>query len=389
MTTIEVCDGEPIPLARLVEVRGDASRPCVSIYLPAERAGPDTRQGHTRLKNALRTARGLLEQDGQDAAAIDTMLAPAAALVDDGDFWQHQQGGLAVLLHDGERHVVKVPMRFSEQVEVGERFVVRPLLPLAHRQEFLLLALSQNHVQLHRGTRTWLRPVEVDGMPTSLEEALQWDDPEQSLQFHSHPEAKSHRMHYHGQGGGDDSENARIEQFVRMVDKAVVGARDHRQVPLMLAAVDRVAAAYRAVSEHPRLLEEQLHGNFDESSEDELQREARALLGTLEDAARQHAIERFGEVRDSDRASEDLLEIARGAENGRVEELLLLRDRRHYGPPIDEDAQRIDVHEQRQPGDVELLDRAAAATIASGGTVWEVDEEQLETPHGVAARLRW
>ena len=61
--------------------------PCVSIYQPTHRAGPDTRtyalQDPIRFRNLLREAEQRLAAGAVSARAVDELLQPARRLVDD------------------------------------------------------------------------------------------------------------------------------------------------------------------------------------------------------------------------------------------------------------------------------------------------------------------
>ena len=64
---------------------------------------------------------------------------------------------------------MQVPLRLPELVTVGDRFVVRPLLPLLTAGgHFHLVALSQDEIRLFRGTRFGLDAVELDGLPLAV-----------------------------------------------------------------------------------------------------------------------------------------------------------------------------------------------------------------------------
>ena len=75
--------------------------PCVSIFIPTHFKGPETQQDPIRLKNLLREAeQRLVELEIRPVEARE-LLAPAAALLDDADFWQHQSNGLALFMAEG------------------------------------------------------------------------------------------------------------------------------------------------------------------------------------------------------------------------------------------------------------------------------------------------
>ena len=44
---------------------------------------------------------------------------------------------------------------------------------------------------------------------------------------------------------------------------------------------------------------------------------------------------------------------------------------------FDEDADEVTIHEDREPGDEDLLDRAALETMLNGGTVYAVKQEAM------------
>ena len=75
--------------------------PCVSVFLPTHRAGPEVRQAPIRLKNLLREATEALQADGVKAPTIKRLLAPLWRLLDDGLFWQYQSDGLALYSRPG------------------------------------------------------------------------------------------------------------------------------------------------------------------------------------------------------------------------------------------------------------------------------------------------
>jgi hypothetical protein len=87
----------------------------VSIFLPTHVRGNEIRQDPIRLKNLAAEARDKLLAAGLARASADEMLAPAAALVEDRKFWQHQSRGLALFLDGGGARHYKVPCRSASR----------------------------------------------------------------------------------------------------------------------------------------------------------------------------------------------------------------------------------------------------------------------------------
>ena len=70
--------------------------PCVSLFLPTHRAGPEIQQDPIRLKNLLRQAEEGLAARGLRDREIRDLLAPAEQLLPERPFWQNQSDGLAL-----------------------------------------------------------------------------------------------------------------------------------------------------------------------------------------------------------------------------------------------------------------------------------------------------
>ena len=159
--------------------------PCVSVFLPTHRAGPEVQQAPIRLKNLLRQATDALKSDGVRAPEIDRLLAPLRRLLDDRLFWQYQSDGLALFSRPGWWRSFRVPLDLPELAVVDDRFQVSPLLPLLDGDgHFFVLALSQNRIRLLEGTRDRVEEVELPGVPLGVRDALQGEEIQQQLQLY-------------------------------------------------------------------------------------------------------------------------------------------------------------------------------------------------------------
>ncbi|MBD0347196.1 MAG: hypothetical protein ICV63_20710, partial [Coleofasciculus sp. Co-bin14] len=152
---------------------------CVSIYMPIFRVGVDVHQNSTRLKNLKREAENTIVESGMSEGEALEFLKPIQDLIDSGDdFWQeNNNNGLAVFLGSGVFHYYRLPVGFSELVVVTDRFHLKPLLSLLTGDgKYYVLALSQQDVRLIECTRNTVREIELEDVPKSLDEALQYDE---------------------------------------------------------------------------------------------------------------------------------------------------------------------------------------------------------------------
>lgn len=160
--------------------------PSVSIYMPTHPAGPEIRQDPIRLKNLLKDTDRQLTEQGIRSMDVKTWLDPLSKLLEDQEFWRHQNQGLAIYVAKEWHRVFRLPLNFPELTMVESRFYLKPILPVfMYGGEFYLLALSQNHIRFFRGSQEVLQELEIEGIPHNMEEANQTAPGEQSLQWHT------------------------------------------------------------------------------------------------------------------------------------------------------------------------------------------------------------
>lgn len=363
---------------------------CVSIFLPTHRRRPETRQDPIRLGNLLREAQHRGKEAGIESARLDRTLAPAHALLEDKRFWEHQGEGLALLASDGELRVHRLPHEVDELVVVGERFCIRPLLRAVDPgHQFFVLALSQNAVRLLQCTTESAREVDLHDIPRSLADRLGYDWEQKSLQFHTGPVriGRNDAM-FHGHGRGNDELKPELEQFLLAVDDGLRRLLPDRNVPLVLATVDYVAAIYRQVSDHPRLLPEIVEGNPEEASAQDLHRRALAVAEPHLSRDVHQQLARFAELEHTPMGTADLEQILVALRDGRVETLMVASDATCWGAWHAGDGTLV-VHAQREPGDEELLDVAVAAGIATSAKTISLPREHMPHRELAAAVLRY
>lgn len=360
----------------------------VSLFMPTHRAGPETRQDPIRFRNLLGRARALLtEQEGLSTSEADGLLADARPLRDDQDFWQYQADGLALYAAPGLTRTFRVPLNLAEDVSVGPRFRLRPLLPLlADDGHFLVLALSQNEVRLHEGTRFTIAELDPGPMPTNMAEALAHEDREAELQVRADGQAGM----FHGHGEGGEIDKQALERYFRAVDRGLIDRiGSGRRTPLVLAGVSYYLPIYASVTGHPVLVEPAVAGNPEESSPQELHAAAWEVVAPRFEAARHAAVESWQEAEGTGATSTEVATVVQAALDGRVDTLFLADSPPVWGRVVGEAPPTVDVHDTHQAGDVDLLDLAASEALLTGGAVYTGDTVPSGDGHRVAARFRW
>lgn len=381
--------------AELKDLASKINGTCVSIYMPAHRVGREQQQDPVRLKNLLDRAEGELVETGLRAPDARSLLKNARELISDNDFWQHQSDGLAVFI-DGEGTLTyRLPLNFDELVFVGEQFHIKPLLPmLSGDGQFFVLAISQKDIRLLQGTRYTVESVDIGDVPTSMAEALWFDDPERQLQWHTAtqpPQGRGDRpAAFHGQGTIENNVKNTLLRYLQRVDRELGDLLQNGGRPLVLVGVDYLLPIYREANSYPHLIEEGVEGNPDDLSAKELHQRAWQVVEPIFSASQQEATSRYKELAGmgSDEASNDLNEIVKAAFYGRVETLFVALGVQRWGS-FDAETNMVELHEEYRNGDQDLLDLAATHTINNSGTVYATPPGDVPGGREAAAIFRY
>jgi hypothetical protein len=378
-------------LEHVRELAGHEGGLCVSVFLPSHRVTPDSGQDPIRLRNLLDEAEQRLLAGGLRAPVAREIVQPGRDLLGSGWFWSHQSDGLAVFLARGWSRVFRLPQPFPPLVVVAGRFHVKPLLALlAAGQRFYVLALSQHQVRLLEGTPHGVREVELAEAPRSLREALEYDELEKELGLHiAGRGGPGARAVFHGHGIGGEVDKALLERFLRRVDDGLRQVLPTGTAPLVLAGVGYEQAMFRQLTRYPHVLAEGIGGNPEQLAPADLHQRAWAIVEPVFIRARQQAVRRYQRAAGRGQgAACDVTQVVRAAARGQVDTLFVAIGEQRWGT-ADPRTGQVTIHDQPQPGDEDLLDRAAVHALLTSGTVYVVPIEQVPGPGPAAALLRY
>src|SRR5437868_7765299 len=145
--------------------------PAISIYLPTHAAGREVRQDAIRLRKTLSEAAKRLGACDMRGPEIDRLLRPARRLVDDEEFWRHQEQGLAIFLGTGFERIHQVPVAVPEELTIASHFCIKPLLRLLDGAgSFWVLTVSAARTRLFQGSRWTFAEVTGLDLPQGLAE---------------------------------------------------------------------------------------------------------------------------------------------------------------------------------------------------------------------------
>jgi len=365
---------------------------CISMYMSTHRAGIESSQGRIKLKNLLKIAQEQLSLKGMRNPEIETMLQPVQELLRDTVFWEYQSEGLALFLGSDLFRYYHLPLELEELVVVNDRFHLKPVLPmLSGDGKFYILTLSRHQIRVLQCTRDSVIELDVPGVPKSLARAMQYDDPEKQLQFHTQSPDRNtgeRAALFHGHGVGVDDEKINILRYFHLVDHGLRDLLHDERAPLVLAGVDYLFPLYQEANTYEFLLEEGIPGNADKQSPKELHKQARPLVEPVFQQKQKEAREHYQPLAGTGKTSHDVSQLVAAACNGQVETLFVADKGQQWGT-YDYANNAIDLHLEPEPGDEDLLDLTAMQTLINGGTVFVVDHKDVPEGELLAGMLRY
>lgn len=353
---------------------------CISFFLPTHRvAGIEKDQIHYR--NMLSKVEKVLEDQGLNPPEIRKKLADAQAVLKRETFWRDLSDGLAVYIYQGKTEFHPLPLELETYVYHGRQLYLKPLLSMINDgSDFYCLALSRDEVRIFEGERfTLTEMVKNADFPESLAQILATYDGETTLQQHAGAQQSAV---FHGQGGGKDVQNARLEEYLRQVDAGVLTmACDDDTKPLVLYTTPKLMGIYRQVNTYPNLLHDYISGNPEGENLYTIHEKAWLLLEDRFDALLAERLDAFDRYLAESQASFNLIEIGPAAFAGRVETLFLTENLSdEVWGKYDASRHQVEVHAERQADSRPLHNDIALAVWQQGGQVRLLNRADLPRP---------
>jgi hypothetical protein len=375
-------------LKQLSPVRQDW---CLSLFMPAHRAGPEVEQDHIRFKNLLTKAEEKLLELGWKNREITSFLNPAMDLLLQSDFWQNQADGLAVFLSRDEFYTFRLPIHFVEFVLVSKRFHLKPVLPLFMQSlDFKILALSQNEVKLYDCTSVNIEEHDLAEKIPNFAEAMRFDQFIKQTQFHtgtSSREGGERAGMYFGHDPKDDEKSHLLNWFHKLTDTLSSYLHEDR-APIILAGVKSLLPMFEQANDSLPLIKEGIVGNPEEKKPQQLHQSGVAILEKELMNEVEAAKNRYFDLSTKELTTSEVDTIVRSAYHGRMDVLFYAPDIHIWGK-YDPDGGEIERHEKYQDGDDDLMDIAAVTTILRGGKAYQMPQEEMPEQNKMAGILRY
>lgn len=371
---------------------------CISIYMKTHKVGEELQQDPIRLKNLLNETRDRLKEADVADLLIEDMLEEPRKLLDQPNFWQHNDYGLALFITKNNFNYLRIPQRFDERIMIDNHFLITPLIPMITLQgTFSLLALSQKNVRLLRASRERHARLEFQDAVTNMEEYLKYNVEEKNLQHHSGQGTGRGQggagMHnkgdiFHGHGAGGDPNDREVINYLKQIENEVTSRLRKTNDLLILVGMERAVAEYKKLNNYSRLMDEAIIRNPDDLKDKQLREKGWEVIQTHFLDGMYKDIERLGQLSDSEKHSENLSKIVEASYYGRVDSLFVPIDEHSWGW-FDEEQATVHHSAEQQNGEHDLINMAAIKTLSQGGNVYAMERERMPNNASISAIFRY
>jgi len=361
----------------------------VSLYMPMETVGRETRQNPIRLKNLLKEARDELSVQDVSETEIDALLAPAVELIDDNDFWQYRSPGLALFLTDAGMQQIDLPEAVPEMASVSAGFHITPLVPFQEKDAvFVILSISAATVRVWQASRFEITAMKVPDMPASIEALDEEPDYEGNVQSHGYGRPYSGGKNMpKTQVYGDSPEEwrkGRLLEYARRIAMALSAhlARDPLSIVVVAdAEIGGHVLQHQAIAP---LIAGFVEINSDSLDEAGLLDVASEVMQPIRDETLDAAIEQVDAAIGRGDGCIDPGELGIAAEGGRIDQLFLAEPAAvAAGDDLDDTTLAAELVRR------DARERVVQLTLRSGGKIWVVAPDRLPDGVSIAATLRY
>lgn len=362
---------------------------CISVYLSTHRTGEEVQhQWDSRtLQAELRGVHKSLQRAGLSEKELNAQLKPFLDLVEDADFWRHQDVGLALFGSADRLIAIKLPYAPKQQYRISNAFYLLPLVPfLSGDANFYLLSIELERIRLFQGNRAGITEIDIrEYIPKQMEERVGYELTGKDLQYRSQHQAFG-QAGYHGHDGADRDRKNEILRFFQDINRGLLPILQAQPAPLILATQDYLSGLYREACTFDLLQPQTLSCNLSVSNEDELHQMAWEQLQPMLQTESVAKWEKFLQYTGAGIASIQPIEIFKGVLSGRVDTLFVNPERDVNGV-FDLESGQLVLQDQETGELPSLVSEAIAQTIRHGGGIVQCEAKYLSDQNAVMGAL--
>ncbi|TJX14548.1 hypothetical protein E9840_05605 [Tissierella creatinini] len=370
------------------EIINEEVGPFISLYQETHRHKTENRQDLIRFKNLVNDIRDSLKEN-YPKEDIEALLQPFNEIAEDRTFWNKSTDGLAVLANRNKCVVYRLARAVEEVSIVANSFYIKPLIRnFQSAERYHVLGLDRTNFALFEGNRYGFVEVEFPEEDDITKEEVLGDQ-------HTEPHISagsfggSGATVFYGQGGRKEEVEKDTERYFRYVDKYIMEKYSNpTKLPLILATLDEHYGEFGNLSNNPYLYKNGIRKDYKNLTSAQLKEEAWKIIEPHYLGKTKALVERYNLERSKFLASDDIAEIARAAQENRVE-ILMAEGGKIIPGEMDKETGEILSGEIQDPRIGDLLNSISMLVIKHKGEVVVLPEERMPSQTGLAAIFRY
>ncbi len=365
----------------------------ISLYLSSDEVGLEPLKRKAEFQDLEREILDQINQLGASQAEVKRVTRCLNEIKNKDELWEIGPRGFAAFMSPDFCQLFQLPIEVKNLALISYRFHLKPLIRLLTQPcEFYLLSLTKKKIQLYKGDRYGLEPVEVPDLPKSFEEVVGVETSERHLQFHTQTASNrggTRPAIYHGSSSWGDDKHKYLARYLQQVDNAVEKYLRASNLPLILSGVERMITTYQGANTYAHLVAHLIiKGSNALANLSALHKKALELLEPYLLQQEKQLVEKYFAHGGTNQFSFEIEEILREARLGRVDTLVVAQGVREWGQ-FNPDTLKVIQTGEPTPEAHDLLDIACAQTLLTGGRAYVLPPEQIPQHHSAAAVFRY
>lgn len=368
----------------------DKDAPMVSIYQETSRHLTDNKRDSLVFKNLVKSVEASLMKS-HSKADIKPLMTMFTNIENESTFWSKTKEGIAIFATLDDCIIYNFNSKTETFAVVADSFHIKPLIEYHQLEKsYQFLDVDGQSFQILEGNQHHIKTIELDeSLSTTMDEMLGKLHTDGYLTHGTYGGAGSTKATYHGHGGKKDEVDIDLERFFRRVDKLVYdNVSKISKMPMILLSPEPHHALFFKSANNSFLEEKAIDGTYESMGSDKLMAAIESYAKIEFDNKVDSLVEKFNQSKSNEESSDQLTEIVRAALSGRVETILLEKNKIIAGK-IDRINKKIITKVLSDPATDDILDDLAQLVIEMGGDVLILDRKKMPTKQGAAAIYRY
>jgi hypothetical protein len=370
---------------------------CITAYIPTHRAGVEVNEQQDRIvfKSTLQEITSQLQQKGYNQGQIEKLLAPGYQLLREGEeMWYNLTEGMGIFIADDYFKFVRLPFTPPNEILINNSFYVSPLVQaMVGNEHFYVLLVSKKRSVFFRADNFYMEDLRIGELPQGVDDVVHNEEKEADNDLFRGGSTRAGggipSANYHGHGGGRPDHKETLALYMKEIDRTLwQKVLSREQAPLLLVGIDYLLPIYKSVSSYQYIWEEGLTGSYEHEPADVLYQKAREIMKPYFEKQQKDAFENYMNKLATPLTTSMPDAVVRASYYNQVSDLFVEKGAHIWGT-FDDQANQLEIHDEKQPNDDCLIDKAATQTILHGGRVHILDKEQMPNGSTVAALLRF